>query len=70
MWYMITATYESGRVTKDVANGMVEAMKKAARIKASDEVNIEIWNQEKDKLVSCKVEKVTDEEVDAFLLRA
>lgn len=70
MWYMITATYESGRVKKDVANGMIEAMKKVARIKASDEVDVKIWNQEKDKLVSCKAEKVTDEEVEAFLLRA
>lgn len=70
MWYMITATYESGKVKKYVANGMIEAMKRVARIKATDEVNMNIWNQEKDKLVSCKAEKATDEEIDAFLLRA
>lgn len=70
MWYMITATYESGRVKKYVEKNMMDAMKRVAGIKATDEVNIEIWNQKKDKLVSCKTEKVTSEEVDAFLLRA
>lgn len=58
MWYRVTAIWESGKTYRYEVKGMMEAMKRVARLKATDEVNANIWNQTNDKLVNCKIEKV------------
>lgn len=55
MWYEIAATWESGKTYKYQKEGMIEAMKMVARLKATAEVCYC-----SDHLVDIKITKVVD----------